>query len=107
MRDIGQSVYFLIARNAGFKLITSVTSLFISSVTSLFISIRQQHMCNVQYEVEKRVSEITPVTLRQPTGLTTTNAVEINMREKRCKYLSGKNLPRIKIIRGKLFPSSY
>ena len=25
----------------------------------------------------------------------------------RCKYLSGNNLPRIKMIRGKLFPDSY
>ena len=48
----------------------------------------------------------TPVTPRQPTPLKTTNAVEIKAGIW-CKYLSGNNLPRMKLIRGKLFPDRY
>ena len=51
---------------------------------------------------KKRSLYITPHTPRQLTRLTTINAVEIG-----CKYLSGNNLPRIKVIRGKLFPGRY
>ena len=37
----------------------------------------------------------------------TTNATEINKQSQRVKYLSWNNLPRIKLIRGKLFPDRY
>ena len=54
------------------------------------------------------VSITRPVNPRQPTRLTTTNAVEINRRELGVvKYLSRNRLPRISLIRGKLFLDMY
>ena len=49
----------------------------------------------------------TPITQRQPTRQRTTNVTEINKRALGSKYLSGNNLPRINVIRGKVFPDKY
>ena len=60
---------------------------------------RQTEMEIVKFEP----TLVTPVTQRQPKRQRTTNATEINKQSQGVKYLCENTLPRITLIRGKLF----